>query len=228
MSVFITGANRGIGLALADSYRAARETVYATSRRAEEGLLQLDVTNPEAQKSVASQVTGPLDLLICNAGVYLEKGDTLDDGYASGLWAESFATNVTGVFLTVQALLPQLRAAKGKIAIISSQMGSDTRAPGGSYIYRASKAALDTLTKDLARRYARDKIAVNSVAPVMTEITLFNVLTKGVLDRAIAAMQHGHAMRPSEVAAWVGFLISPAGDISSGNAIILNQGRDVR
>lgn len=94
--------------------------------------------------------------------------------------------------------------------------------------YRASKAALDTLTKDLARRYARDKIAVNSIAPAMTETPLFGVVSKEVLEKAIAAMPHGHAMQPSEVAAWVGFLISPAGDISSGNVIILNQGRDVR
>jgi 2-dehydro-3-deoxy-L-rhamnonate dehydrogenase (NAD+) len=94
--------------------------------------------------------------------------------------------------------------------------------------YRASKAAMDTLTKDLARRYARDRIAVNSLAPAMTETPLFNVLTEAVLARAISAMPHGHAMQPSEIAAWVGFLISAAGDISSGNIIILNQGRDVR
>ena len=94
--------------------------------------------------------------------------------------------------------------------------------------YRASKAAMDTLTKDLARRYAREKIAVNSIAPAMTETPLFGVLTEDVLHRAIAAMPHGRAMRANEVAAWVGFLISPAGDISSGNVIILNQGRDVR
>lgn len=94
--------------------------------------------------------------------------------------------------------------------------------------YRASKAAMDTLTKDLARRYARDKIAVNSIAPAMTETPLFNVLTEDVLTRAISAMPHGHAMQPEEIAAWVGFLISSAGDVSSGNIIILNQGRDVR
>lgn len=94
--------------------------------------------------------------------------------------------------------------------------------------YRASKAALDTLTKDLARRYALDKISVNSIAPAMTETPLFGVLTQDVLDKAIAAMPHGRAMQPSEVAAWVGFLISPAGDIASGNVIVLNQGRDVR
>ena len=94
--------------------------------------------------------------------------------------------------------------------------------------YRASKAALDTLTKDLARRYAHDRICVNSIAPAMTETPLFNVLTADVLARAIAQMPHGRAMQPAEIAGWVGFLVSPMGDVCSGNVIILNQGRDVR
>ncbi|NDE40218.1 MAG: SDR family oxidoreductase, partial [Actinobacteria bacterium] len=94
--------------------------------------------------------------------------------------------------------------------------------------YRASKAALDTLTKDLARRYAKEGISVNSLAPAMTESPLFGVLSKEILDKALSQMPRGRAMKPEEIAAWVGFLISPAGDISSGNVIILNQGRDVR
>jgi NAD(P)-dependent dehydrogenase (short-subunit alcohol dehydrogenase family) len=94
--------------------------------------------------------------------------------------------------------------------------------------YRASKAAMDTLTKDLARRYANEKICVNSLAPAMTETPLFNVLTEEVLEKAVSAMPHGRAMLPEQIASWVSFLISPAGDVSSGNVIILNQGRDVR
>ena len=94
--------------------------------------------------------------------------------------------------------------------------------------YRASKAAVDTLTKDLARRYARDRISVNSIAPAMTETPLFNVVSEDVLAEAVAQMPHGRPMQPAEVAAWVSFLISSAGDVSSGNVIILNQGRDVR
>ena len=69
---------------------------------------------------------------------------------------------------------------------------------------------------------------MNSIAPAMTETPLFGVLSEEVLEKAIAQMPHGRAMRPDEVADWVGFLVSPAGDISSGNVIILNQGRDVR
>lgn len=94
--------------------------------------------------------------------------------------------------------------------------------------YRASKAALDTLTKDLARRYAKAGISVNSIAPAMTESPLFGVLSEEILTKALSQMPRGRAMKPEEIAAWVGFLISPAGDISSGNIIILNQGRDVR
>lgn len=164
MTILITGANRGIGLELTRHYRAAGETVLATARSGD-GFLPLDVTDPVAQRRMAAQVPGPIDLLICNAGVYLEKGDSLDTGYAPQLWADSFATNVTGVFLTIQALLPQLRAARGKIAIISSQMGSDTRAPGGSYIYRASKAAVLNLGRNLAVDLARDGIAVGIYHP---------------------------------------------------------------
>ncbi len=94
--------------------------------------------------------------------------------------------------------------------------------------YRASKAAMDNLTKDLARRYATDKISVNSIAPAMTQTPLFDVLTDEVLADAISKMPHGEAMQPDQIAAWIGFLASDAGDVSSGNVIILNQGRDVR
>ena len=94
--------------------------------------------------------------------------------------------------------------------------------------YRASKAAMDTLTKDLARRYASEGICVNSIAPAMTESPLFKVLSDEILKKAISQMPRGVAMKPDEIAAWVGFLISRAGDVSSGNVIILNQGRDVR
>jgi NAD(P)-dependent dehydrogenase (short-subunit alcohol dehydrogenase family) len=54
------------------------------------------------------------------------------------------------------------------------------------------------------------------------------VVSEEVLEAALAQMPHGRAMQPAEIAAWVGFLASPAGDVSSGNVIILNQGRDVR
>jgi NAD(P)-dependent dehydrogenase (short-subunit alcohol dehydrogenase family) len=165
MQVLITGANRGIGLALAQHYADAGATLYATARQPIGTQLPLDVTAPASVAALAGQITAPLDLLICNAGVYLDKGQSLDQGFSAPLWADSFATNVTGVFQTVQAFLPHLRQARGKIAIISSAMGSDSRAPGGSYIYRASKAAVLNLGRNLATDLVQEGIAVGIYHP---------------------------------------------------------------
>lgn len=166
MTVLITGASRGIGAALADCYRARGEEVIGTGRSAA-AQVQLDVTQPASHVKMAEALGDrAIDLLICNAGIYLDKGHDLDSGYGADLWAHSFATNVTGVFLAIQALLPNLRRAQGaKIAIISSQMGSSERAPGGSYIYRASKAAALNLGRNLATDLKAEGIAVGIYHP---------------------------------------------------------------
>jgi NAD(P)-dependent dehydrogenase (short-subunit alcohol dehydrogenase family) len=167
MTVLITGANRGIGLALAGAYSATtpvigthRGTAPAVKNKIE--WQELVVDDAQSQHAMAARLKDrPIELLICNAGVYLEK----DDDYAPELWAKTFAVNVTGVFLTIEALLPNLRAGKGKIAIISSSMASDKRAPGGSYIYRASKAAVLNLGRNLAVDLKGERIAVGIYHP---------------------------------------------------------------
>lgn len=166
MHVVITGANRGIGAELASMYAQRGAQVTGTSRTGGE-LACLDVTKPDSIATFASQLDGkPVDLLICNAGVYLDKGQNLADGYPPDMWADSFAVNVTGVFLTVQALLPNLQAAQAaKIAVISSQMASHTRAPGGSYIYRASKAAALNLGRNMSTDLKDLGIAVGIYHP---------------------------------------------------------------
>ena len=164
MHIVITGANRGIGQALADRYRGQGHQVTGTSRNGSTDI-NLDVTDPAQQTAMADRLQGvPIDLLICNAGVYLDKGHSIDE-YPAEMWAQSFATNVTGVFLTVQALLPNLKAAQGKVVILSSTMASHTRAPGGSYIYRASKAAALNLGRNLATDLRSDGVAVGIYHP---------------------------------------------------------------
>ena len=151
MRALITGANRGIGRALFDQMQARGDEVKGTARSAAD-FLQLDVTQAKSVDALASALDSqPLDLLVCNAGVYPDRDEKLADGYPPEMWAEGFATNVTGVFLTIQALLPNLQLGTNpRIAIISSQMASHTRAPGGSYIYRASKAAALNVGRNLA------------------------------------------------------------------------------
>ena len=166
MTTLITGANRGIGRAMFDACRARGEAVIGTHRDAPTtDMLRLDVADPGSVAQMARDWgDAPLDLLVCNAGVYPDKGMALEDLTAE-LWAQAFAVNVTGVFLTIQALLPNVRAAKGKIAIISSQMASDTQAPGGSWIYRASKAGALNLGRNLAVDLKGDGVAVGIYHP---------------------------------------------------------------
>ena len=188
-----------------------------------------DLTDAEAIFDLFDRITrrfGGVDALVNNAGTCFMSdfpdisADELD---------RQMAVNFSSAFHCCQQAVKAMAGREGvrKIVNISSNGAYNFDVFDPPH-YRASKAAMDTLTKDLARRYARDKIACNSIAPAMTETPLFNVLTQDVLARAISAMPHGHAMQPEQIAAWVGFLISAAGDVSSGNVIILNQGRDVR
>ena len=171
MTVLITGAKRGIGLALAKQAAARGNAVIGTYRSfpgQERGIdwQALEVSDQASQRTLADRLGGqPLSLLVCNAGIYKDGGQTLESGFAPQLWDETFAVNVKGVFLTVQTFLPNVRAGKGKIAIISSQMASDTRAPGGSYIYRASKAAALNLGRNLSADLKKEGIPVGIYHP---------------------------------------------------------------
>ena len=151
MTTLITGASRGIGAGLLAHYRASGEKVIGTARGDVAGLERLDVTDPASQAALAARLGDTaIDFLVCNAGVYLDKGYDLAS-YGADTFADTFAANVTGVFMTIQALLPHLeRASAPRIAIISSVMASSARAPGHAYAYRASKAAAVNLGRNLA------------------------------------------------------------------------------
>jgi len=188
-----------------------------------------DLTDAKRVKQVFDEIAqshGGLDALVNNAGTCF-MSDFPDIPAAE--FDQQMAVNFSSTFHCCQAAIPMMLKRDGvkKIVNISSNGAYNFDVFDPPH-YRASKAAMDTLTKDLARRYARERIAVNSIAPAMTETPLFGVLSEEVLQKAIDAMPHGRAMQASEIAAWVDFLISPAGDVSSGNVIILNQGRDVR
>ncbi len=189
----------------------------------------VDLTDPEAIADLFDRLTarhGGVDVLVNNAGTCFMSD--FPDIPAAEL-TRQMEVNFHSAFHCCQQAVKAMQGRPGvrKIVNISSNGAYNFDVFDPPH-YRASKAAMDTLTKDLARRCARERIAVNSIAPAMTETPLFNVLSEEVLARAIAAMPHGAAMRPEQVAAWVGFLVSEAGDVSSGNVIIINQGRDVR
>lgn len=177
MVTVVTGASRGIGLELVKSFAARNRPVLGTYRGAPPVVTAsgggpiawhpLDVVSTESHAALSAHLDDqPIDLLVCNAGIYLDKGEGLADGYPPQMWAQMFETNVTGVFMSVQSLLPQLQqSSHGKIAIISSTMASHTHAPGRSYIYRASKAAVLNLGRNLAADLAGLGIAVGIYHP---------------------------------------------------------------
>lgn len=186
-TTLITGANRGIGLALARLCLERGDRVLAGARRPGQAvalrelarrqpnltLLQFDVTDPDEMAAAAALEDTPIDLLICNAGQYVARGGIDDPEYTYDAWHTVLMTNVAGVFFTIRAFLPRLlKAAAPKIAVVSSIMASSKQAPGGAYIYRASKAAATNLARNLAVDLKEKGVAVGAYHPgwVRTEM----------------------------------------------------------
>lgn len=178
-TVVITGANRGVGLALARRFLAADWRVWATSRRPEgldaiaalgdiNGTLQartLDVTDVASVRTFhADLATTAVDVLINNAGVLGNNQGIADMNYET--WMYELAVNAVGPFRMTTTLLPNLkRAARPRVVTLSSQMGSLGRPGGGDYAYRSSKAAVNKVMQTLAVDLAKDRIIVCPVHP---------------------------------------------------------------
>ncbi len=179
--VVITGGNRGIGLALTEHYQARGAELTVLCRKAGEVLPgtevrvieEVDVTRAESVALLPEQMQGKaIDILINNAGLLqCESLSAMDYGTI----LRQFEVNAMGPLRITEALLP-LIAPGGKVALITSRMGSIAdNGSGGYYGYRMSKAALNAAGMSLARDLKSRDIAVALLHPgfVQTEMVGF-------------------------------------------------------
>lgn len=172
-TTLIAGASRGIGREMARQARARGDRVIASVRSGAaateiephvDQVLTFNVTDEDQMQAAAGNL-GPIDLLVCNAGIYRGRGQLDADDSGLDAWSDVLLTNVAGPFLTARAFLPNVEQAGGKICIISSKMGSSKLAPGNAYLYRASKAAATNLACNLAAELKPRGVAVGSYHP---------------------------------------------------------------
>lgn len=166
-TVVITGAARGIGLELAKlavqksfkvicGVRSPEKAVELKSALGAHGeVLALDVSSDESTQKFAEALRSRvkhIDILINNAGIYLDGSNSSIDAVETKMVIETLNTNSVGPLRVTQALMPLLRAASGaKVATISSLMGSLTdNKSGGAFAYRMSKCAVNMFVKTLA------------------------------------------------------------------------------
>ena len=162
-TVLITGAARGIGLALTRQFLTLGYQVIATYRRQPSAalndllsydtltLIELEVTDGAAIQQLVDSLDGrPIDILINNAGVIGPENQSLET-IAPDAWLQTFAVNTIAPLMLTRALLGHLEAAENpRVITISSQMGALHLAQTDKYAYRSSKAALNKVMQVLA------------------------------------------------------------------------------
>ena len=176
-TVLITGANRGIGLKLTQLYLENGWQVHATYRE-EQGAKQLfelkrdnlhchqlDVTHYDKLPQFTASLP-TIDLLINNAGYYGPKGTGFGDTQVEE-WRKVFEVNTIAPLKFIEALYTKMRhGSYKKVVCISSKMASmEDNTSGAAYIYRSSKAALNSVVKSLSHELAQDGITVLALHP---------------------------------------------------------------
>ncbi len=201
MNILITGAGRGIGLGFVVHYLSRDHTVYACYRSKSAELSTLadkydqlklvhwDVTCPASENILAS-LPKQLDLLINNAGIYgpIKDGQSLQKITAEAMH-EVFDVDCVAPLRVVQTLLPRLKKPGAIIANVSSKMGSSSdNTSGGTYAYRAAKAALIIVSKSMAVDLQADGIHVITLHPGWVRTDMTNGTGLVDVDESVAGM----------------------------------------
>lgn len=234
----VTGAASGIGLATVGWLRAAGAHVVAVDRTsfadesADDGVVSVtgDVTDPrtaDEMREAALDSFGGLDHLVLNAGVS-GRGDIAAIEMAA--FDRVVDVNLRATVLGLRACVPALRARGGGSVVLTASVSAFGGEPD-RWPYSAAKAAVVSLTRSMAIDLGRDRIRVNAVCPgpihtgISRHIAGSDPERYGYLRDSIPLNRWGEA---GEVAAAIGFLLSPASSFVNGVALPVDGGQSAR
>lgn len=239
----VTGASRGIGLAIASNLAAEGARVALAARGADalnaaraavgahSSIHIADVTDPAAAASLVQDVErqwGRLDILVCNVG----GGASVPPGKETAAeWSRVMDLNFFATTNTIEAARQLMARGSGDRSIICISSIAGMAALGAPVTYYAAKAALNATVRGLARPLALDGIRVNAVAPgniLSQDGTWARKLAENaaaveeMLAREVALRRLG---KPEEIADLVAFLASPRAAFITGSVMVADGGQ---
>jgi 3-oxoacyl-[acyl-carrier protein] reductase len=238
-----TGIGRGIALALAEAgadvivhygqnKNGADEVVEQIKDLGRNAIaIQADVLEEEQIKGLmdeaASFFDNKIDILVNNAGHLVQRA-TIEE-MSTELWHKVMDVNVTSTFLVTKYALPLMKEDGGRIVNMSSLAAHNGGGPGAS-AYAASKGAVMTLSKALAKELAGYAINVNAVSPGFIDNTPFHQTfsTPEARENSVKSIPIGRGGESADVAGAVLYLVSDLGNFITGETIEINGGMFMR
>ena len=226
----VTGGAQGIGRAIADGLEAEGATVAVADLDPPPGGIRADVSSEDDVQRLADEVVerhGGIDILVNNAGLYASLAMRPFTEIPLEEWRRVMDVNVASMFLTCRAIVPAMRdRGGGKIVNISS--GTAFRGVPFLLHYVASKGAIVSFTRALAKELGKDGIHVNCVAPGFTlsaGVERHPEVIQALRDVSVAARTLQRDQLPEDVVGAVVFLCTPGADFVTGQTMVIDGGQ---
>ena len=227
----VTGGSSGIGAAAARRLldEGARVASFDLDAEAPDGVLALagDVARSSDVEAAVAQThaqLGPIDVLVCSAGVPGASLPTVD--VTDEEWRRVMGINADGVFYCNRAVIPSMvERGYGRIVNVASIAGKEGNPMAGAY--SASKAAVIAMTKAIGKDIARTGVIVNCVAPAVIETPILDGITEEHIGYMVDRIPMGRMGEPEEVAALICWLASEECSFSTGATYDISGGRAV-
>jgi NAD(P)-dependent dehydrogenase (short-subunit alcohol dehydrogenase family) len=239
--LLLTGASRGIGHATVKRFSAAGWRVITCSRHAfpencpwemgPEDHIQVDLANPQNTVDAIAEIKnrlpdGQLHALVNNAAISpkAEGGKRLSSiDTTVEVWQHVFNVNFFGPIMLARGLIDQLKAAHGSVVNVTSIAGSRVH-PFAGAAYATSKAALASLTREMASDFGAVGIRVNAIAPGEIDTSILSPGTEKIVEQQIPLHRLG---TPDEVAKIIYVLCTDTASYVNGAEIHINGGQHV-